>query len=1164
MLPAPSTPAKRYAYVSSSDVNTYIGTSGALKTDNQQRVLIGEAYAQRITHLNLYGFDGTISTNVFSVSAKAHLLRFVQLCFEQNIRCVVPMGNITNNRLNAIIDFNINVATTSNETIDYVLEDEFWNNGYGDFVRVRDVQAANHAALLASGCRSIPYLGFTKQNGDSYGEDFVITAVTAGVSSMTFTTSVNHNFIAGATCELAGVTGFASNPSGQHVMTAAAANQFTISFAAGGGSYGGGGTVSSVYTGTTELRELQSLFDELHFHCYALIPFWSYVDSRIAELTIPRECAFIISGESTTQIPGQSNNFSGNILVGQTPGGVIAYAPQDLVIAYQYIVVDTSVGTGLGYTPNQTGTPRYANADTTPSIIANTIVVGISLFTLTMMRNRAMKNGIRILVHAGANQTMTSTFGTISINDAFAFDDWLPIGRIINYSWSVFSAPPGATTQVFSNPSGTIVTANATPSDVATDFNFSAPALGNWILRLTVSDGDKTSTSDMNLFIEGSGGMTVTLTELKPITCDGDCDSEVRATITSGGIAPFTFAYSNGTTHSGIVITTDDLTDLCEGVISVTVTDSLGATSSASFNVVPPPPLVITLTPTNPTCPGGSDGEIVATVTGGSPLGYAAMDWTKDGIGFVPADPLNPTGLSLGLYELTVTDNQGCVKVAQVNITEPVAITEIHVITDPSCAGLSDGTITITTAGGTGLHTYQWLNPIGIPVPGGIASKITGVYAGNWTVEVTDANGCTQTFPFTVTDPAVINVDIFAPVVDFCIGGSADFQAEILSGGIAPLTYSWSPTTDLDYPNSDRVVFTPTVAGGYLYTVTVTDANGCVGSAFVSGTVSPAFTTVPIIMASGALTGCIGNSITLTVTNPGDFQSLLWSTGETTTSIVVDYEDIFYVLGFSPDTDGCYTTTTYQVLIQPTTITLNSIVQNRCGGSGTGGAIDVTTSGGCSPYTWVWRDALGNPVGTSEDISGLADGNYTLIATDSNGQTATAVFTIFTTAPSLTLSSVNMTLTTSGSITSNVSGGTPGYTYLWNTGAITPDLTNITTPGYYELTVTDTNGCTVTAGVIMIPADSVLINIFMCCAADLTYDYVYERENGLWEEAKCTILKLRLLHGYISDLCDYRTAIENGYETCITEDEKNKITESAKLICGCCDCEEIYDDTLKD
>lgn len=1117
---APSSPSNFAVYISSSEVSTYIGLSGAVKPDATQLQLIGRYYSQGYNHIFLYGIDGNISGNTFTASGKARILRFVQLCYQWGIRVSVVLGDVTNSTLNAIYDFNTVVATNANETINMTTEQEFWNTSYGSFIQYRDAMTTWNALLGTSGATTIGYYGHTKVNGDNYSDTITITAISAAINTVTFTTSGNHGFIAGGTVRVQGVSGFASNPNGNFVMTSAAGNTFQITFAAGAGAYGSGATANSVYVGTTELRELQSIIDVFLLHTYSLIPYAKYAQRRYLEFTVAVDGGFIVSKESTTASPPQANNFSGNLNMGQNPAGTPAFPTKSPDDDWKYIVIDTNA---LGYVPSQVATtPRYYNADTSPNFNADWLAV----FTGTMMVGREGSNGSRIMVYAGADQTSALLAGSISLSDSYAYDDWLPLGSSLTYAWTVVSAPVGAVTSF--TPSAAVL--NPT-------FHFSAAVTGNYVVRLTVTDGNTTSFQEMSLFITAaSGGMTLSVVQFKETTCDGDCDGEAQATIV-GGVAPYTYTWSDGTIVGPTASLTDNLTGLCAGLISCTVTDSTGGTpltASDSATITSPPPLVITLVPTNPTCAGGSDGQIVMTVSGGSPLGIATIVWRRNTVIFVPADDYNPVGLNLGLYEVTVTDNVGCIRVASTNIYEPVAMTVTSVIQNPSCFGFNDGIISITVSGGTGTYTYDWLDPVtgSSFIPPQNASKIANLSANNYTVVVTDSNGCTQNFTFAVNNPVPITVSIIViGVTDFCLGAqTVDFQA-VASGGVAPYTYAWIPTTDILPTNASLTTFSPRTAGAYSYDCLVTDANGCVGSASVGGTISQAFATVPIIVASGVLGSCPGDSIDLTVTNAGDFGDLLWSTSETTATITVDYADIFSVTGTDLAVDGCFNTAVINIIVTPTTIQLVGITNNACGGNNNAGAINVTTFGGCPAYTWAWTDSNGTLVGTAEDISGLPSGTYTVVATDANGQTATATYTIITSSPSLAITYTNINGSIGGSATANVSGGTAAYSFVWTypngtiySGATIDDLF---VQGIYRVVCTDANGCIAVdivciSNVYSFGMSECEFKCFLqqmsCCQADKVYKMVVDERGGV----DTCVQKTELMEAYLELLeCYY-------------------------------------------
>jgi hypothetical protein len=138
------------------------------------------------------------------------------------------------------------------------------------------------------------------------------------------------------------------------------------------------------------------------------------------------------------------------------------------------------------------------------------------------------------------------------------------------------------------------------------------------------------------------------------------------------------------------------------------------------------------------------------------------------------------------------------------------------------------------------------------------------------------------------------------------------------------------------------------------------------------------------------------------------------------------------------------------------TITATPVVTNTtCTASI--GAINLTVSGGTSPYTYLWSNGA-----TTEDLTGLAAGNYTVTITDANGCTTQFAVTVGTDNVTITATPVitNTTCTASiGAINITVSGGTSPYTYLWSNGATTEDITGLAA-GTYTVTITDANGCT--------------------------------------------------------------------------------------------------------
>src|SRR5690606_8474173 len=168
------------------------------------------------------------------------------------------------------------------------------------------------------------------------------------------------------------------------------------------------------------------------------------------------------------------------------------------------------------------------------------------------------------------------------------------------------------------------------------------------------------------------------------------------------------------------------------------------------------------------------------------------------------------SALIAGDYTVTVTDANGCTATETITITEPDELTLSYTPVNVSCFGGSNGSIDLSVTGGTGSYTYAWSN-------GESTQEISTLIAGDYTVTVTDANGCTATETITFTEPDELILS-YTPVNVSCFGesnGSIDLS---VTGGTGFYTYAWS--------NGESTQDISTLIAGD-YTVTVTDTNGC-------------------------------------------------------------------------------------------------------------------------------------------------------------------------------------------------------------------------------------------------------------------------------------------------------------------------------------------------
>ncbi|MFN4256782.1 MAG: SdrD B-like domain-containing protein, partial [Saprospiraceae bacterium] len=334
------------------------------------------------------------------------------------------------------------------------------------------------------------------------------------------------------------------------------------------------------------------------------------------------------------------------------------------------------------------------------------------------------------------------------------------------------------------------------------------------------------------------------------ITTQATCTTGATATANvSGGLAPYTFIWSNGQT-------TQTATNLGAGSHSVTVTDAGGCVVISTVTVVAPQgPTVAVQVVSNATCTTG--GSATAIATGGAG-GYVYL-WDNG------QTTATATGLVAGNHVVTVTDANGCAAVGLVTIGQssgPSAAAAA--IGAATCT--SGGTATVTVTGGTTPYTYLWDN-------GQTTATATNLAPGQHSVTVTDANGCVAVALVNISSPLLPSVLATATSPATCVtGGTA---TALGSGGTPPYTYLWD--------NGQTTQNATNLSAG-THTVTLTDAGGCTATATVSisGTASP----TAIITASSNATCSQGGSATVVAAGGIVPYTYLWDNGETTATAI--------------------------------------------------------------------------------------------------------------------------------------------------------------------------------------------------------------------------------------------------------------------------------------
>ncbi len=476
------------------------------------------------------------------------------------------------------------------------------------------------------------------------------------------------------------------------------------------------------------------------------------------------------------------------------------------------------------------------------------------------------------------------------------------------------------------------------------------------------------------------------------------------------------------------------------GTYFVTVTDANGCTATNSYTFVPiPNPTLAVLTTTNPTC-GNANGSI--NVSGGGGTGTLSYSWSQN------AGLNSPTANSLtaGTYTVTVSDTNNCTAVQTATLNNiPGPAINTMTPTNATC-GNANGNISVTASGGTGALTYSWSHNAVLNNP-----NATGLTTGSYTVTVTDTNNCTTSQTVNIANlagPTLVISNIF----DAACGLSNGEATVQVSGGTAPITYSWSQSPGLNNPTATNLP-----AGSY--TVTATDANGCQAIQPI-GVANDGAPAVTVNSSTDPTCGNANGNITVSASGGTGALTFTWShdafltTGNATNLTAGNY---FVTV---TDANNCIDVEAITITNIPgPTIQVTGITPANCGLAT--GSISTTPTGGTAPLSYSWSQNAGL---NSPNATGLAPGTYTVTVTDSNNCFATISATVVATAtPTLLVTAENPASCgqANGSATVNASGGVSPYTYSWSQNpALNANAASNLATGPYDVTVTDDNGCT--------------------------------------------------------------------------------------------------------
>ena len=591
------------------------------------------------------------------------------------------------------------------------------------------------------------------------------------------------------------------------------------------------------------------------------------------------------------------------------------------------------------------------------------------------------------------------------------------------------------------------------------------------------------------------------------ISCNGFNDGYIQNITAMGGAAPYEYSIDGGPKFSSWLCNINPNTcptgfvfsGLSPGNYDVEVWDANGCANSYKITIEEPAQMLVSISTNNYynyqiLCYGDTDSAFVNISGGAAPytLNYGSTTLPATYTGQFKA-----SGISVGLTTFTITDDNSCTYIEDISFNQPPSISFNTIVTQVYCTGSCTGEITAVVSGGVGQgngnnYTYLW-SSITNPTITGTSYNINSLCPGDYTIEATDANGCSNQLTTTIgsnvlsVDPSsstVIDVNCFAD----CDGSiTVDVNGGVPSTTGSAYTYLWN----------DPLAQTTKTATGLcagLYTCVITDMAGCVVS--YTFTVNEPLIALDADILVTTPIACNGQTGTLSVLITGGttpIASYLWSdgtTGITTTGIAGAYTC------FVEDNNGC-TDTAHFNFIEPTILEIVTsaiiITDVDCKGNSTG-EIQVTASGGTRIpgipdgfYDYKLFDMNGILITSvtnvlSVEFIGLSTGSYFVTVTDHYGCTY-STSNMFIAEPanplSITIDSYDETCNLNDAYAIVYpSGGTPTYTFNWDNSAATSNAQQSLSSGAntsHTVIVTDMNDCSVTETITLLGYQNVFL-----------------------------------------------------------------------------------------
>jgi len=658
-------------------------------------------------------------------------------------------------------------------------------------------------------------------------------------------------------------------------------------------------------------------------------------------------------------------------------------------------------------------------------------------------------NGLATITVAGATNPLVYTWNTtpIQTNDtiqnltAGTYNVVISSNATCSISTTFHLTQPTAFSHSFTNtasicgsPTGSInlTVAGGTPNytytwlpAVSTTSTASNLTAGN----LTVTIADQNNCIDtMHVVVPAaSNSIVVNTSSINQVSCFGKNDGTATISV-SGGNPAYNYAWTPN------ISTSNSAAALAPGIYTVTVSDVNNCLGTTSFTITQPTAFSHSFTSTSSTC-GLSNGSINLTVSGGTP--NYTYTW-------LPAVSITSTASNLTAGNLTVTiaDQNNCIDTMHVVV--PVASNSMVVntgsISQVSCFGKNNGAATISVSGGTPTYNYVWTPNIST------SNSASAMAPGNYTVNVTDANNCSGTTSFTITQPNAFSHS-FTSTASTCGSPTGSINLTV-AGGTPNYSYTWMPAVSTTSTASNLV------AGNL--TVTIADQNNCIDTMHVL--VPIATNSLVVNTSSINQVSCFGKNdgaATISVSGGNPAYNYVWTPSVSSTNSAAALAPGIYTVNIT-DANNCAGTTSFTIS-QPTQIVATSTIQSTtCALSN--GSINLLVSGGTGPYTYSWSpsastNAVANNLAAGTYITQIQDAKSCILK-DTNSVASSVALQI-------QLMSIDDTCGKGiGYVNTVVLSGTAPFQYQWqNFSSSASFLRNLKGNQQCTVQVTDANNC---------------------------------------------------------------------------------------------------------